>query len=307
MDVLSIIQQYQPDIDVGLSNERLFEEIRSIDPIFSLEQFYSDLYRWKKDQQRFETNEIQDIIFQYPPWNAVLHEKNMYNNTDFLISEFVVSDSEEMREQLQDIDIQVQNDSTVSIDCEQDEPLKPIMDGIIYQDRLSWSHPLFLLSAGPQMFSTGRYYYKMSNAIPIPRISIGDTFSYRVLKAIQDIDNTITMYEIYRIKYITYRILQKRKHPLFDQLKDSVGKIFLDGNDLLVKDPSFKQERRKDFQYIYDFDGRYTPMDDFGIIPNAKDLFLQLILHDKQQHQYDINNISIGDTYSGIVSWEFLY
>jgi hypothetical protein len=72
-DELMCIQKYSPREDVGISNERLYNEIKLLDPTFSMMKMYYQLVQWRALMRKMRRDETIYSLYEALRGHRVLH------------------------------------------------------------------------------------------------------------------------------------------------------------------------------------------------------------------------------------------
>jgi hypothetical protein len=191
-DELMHIQKYAPMANIGVSNERLYNEIKLLDPTFSMTRIYEHLIRWKEDIQGEQAYHIYGALFKH----------HVHSIDRMLISHIVTTSSRDVCDAVQPLgyctDIESEADGYNRIEICSSNP-HSIERALYNIDYAIISHPVRRLQY------RNRYVYRtIFEGYVYNDVHADCVYDHSLYTAIRDIDPSIDMnmlYDVYVYKY----------------------------------------------------------------------------------------------------------
>lgn len=196
-DELMNIMQYVPDISLGVSDERLYHEIKLLDPTFDLYRFYYRLYDWAIKYSTIKNH-------MYMPLYNLLNTRDKYIISRSLDGNNAIY-TDNMEVMVDDINALNMNRTMVLDQSFGNKYIRyfdsadDIRTSLIHINEVMVSHPLISpMYYGEYIqfddFVVPWYRFRHYSTLPVLSSSYDDT----ILDAIKELDPSINMTTIYK-------------------------------------------------------------------------------------------------------------
>jgi hypothetical protein len=200
-DELMCIKKYVPDAQMPISEERLYNEIKLLDPTFSMVKLYYDLVRWRTLMKEMKGEKI------YPLYE-VLREHSIEDICEHDATHCIAIEGEDSAESIRDA--LITRGYIVSYVyggiCIERLYVHDLQERLAAIEHATLSHPIRNIQFRQcRRLSPHRYEYRVSHRVRDDDMYVPDrTYDHELYRAIRSIDPTIDMnmlYSIYAHKY----------------------------------------------------------------------------------------------------------
>jgi hypothetical protein len=242
-DELMCIKQYAPMEDIGVSNERLYDEIKLLDPTFSMTRLHYALLRWKSPLGFTDVYPLYEVLSRYKVHEIHKTPQHGTHRGGYADYALVVSsdDAKAMRGELTSIGyssrierytydpMYIEHRSLII-------SLKPSQyDSLVSIDHAILSHPIHNLQyRASRLYRTEEIYgYSVlgERRIPSPSQATDHAYDEDLYMAIRAIDPTIDMNVIYNA-YVHKHQRENAVRDMYEIWYPYLGRI--EGVSLLV-------------------------------------------------------------------------